>query len=408
MPSPDPAASSKKKTIVTEEALYVSPDIVGLPLARPWRRLAAISVDGALVALLSNSPSVLFGLAAAYVLFRVSARGKAGAGYIRRSFRFMFRLGGAMVLFGVAVSLWGMIADRFEGGEDGEQSVRASLSVDDEGNVRRDLSLTGMQAVRFGSEVVELHTAEDEAEARAAVTGLLGRMRGGGLSGAEARAAVRDLVVDVEDKPWLMPAVETVLREDEAIDRGGEVAATEDSVDLLDPDTLLVHYAAAVTARDSAAIDSLRPGVVALLSADTVGVLASSITALDDERDDLRRQVEELEEEVEEGPGMLAVLRSFANDLGLGFGWFGLYFTATTAMWQGRTPGKRLFGIRVISLTGKPIGWWAAFERFGGYAAGFATGLLGFLQILWDDNRQAIHDKIAVTAVIREGQTPQR
>jgi uncharacterized RDD family membrane protein YckC len=80
----------------------------------------------------------------------------------------------------------------------------------------------------------------------------------------------------------------------------------------------------------------------------------------------------------------------------------GLYFTATVALWQGRTPGKRLLHIRVVRLNGKPIGWWAAFERFGGYAAGVATGLLGFAQIFWDKNRQAIHDKIAETAVVRD------
>jgi len=32
-----------------------------------------------------------------------------------------------------------------------------------------------------------------------------------------------------------------------------------------------------------------------------------------------------------------------------------------------------------------------------------ATGTLGFLQIYWDANRQAIHDKVAGTVVIREG-----
>lgn len=107
-----------------------------------------------------------------------------------------------------------------------------------------------------------------------------------------------------------------------------------------------------------------------------------------------------LEERVEES-GAVAWLRRAADDLGLGFGWSGLYFTAMLALWRGRTPGKRLLGIRVIRLNGKPIGWWPAFERFAGYAAGFATGLLGF-QILWDRNRQAIHDKITETAVVRD------
>jgi uncharacterized RDD family membrane protein YckC len=47
------------------------------------------------------------------------------------------------------------------------------------------------------------------------------------------------------------------------------------------------------------------------------------------------------------------------------------------------------------------LGLWFAFERFGGYAAGIATGLFGFAQLYWDPNRQAIHDRVARTVVIR-------
>lgn len=94
------------------------------------------------------------------------------------------------------------------------------------------------------------------------------------------------------------------------------------------------------------------------------------------------------------------------NDLGFGFGWAALYFTVFTAWWGGQTPGKRLLGVRVIRLDGKPINLWDAFGRYGGYGAGFATGLLGFFQIYWDPNRQAIHDKISATVVIT-GDLPQ-
>ena len=38
--------------------------------------------------------------------------------------------------------------------------------------------------------------------------------------------------------------------------------------------------------------------------------------------------------------------------------------------------------------------------RYGGYGAGLATGLMGFLQIYWDPNRQAIQDKISETLVV--------
>lgn len=50
-----------------------------------------------------------------------------------------------------------------------------------------------------------------------------------------------------------------------------------------------------------------------------------------------------------------------------------------------------LLGVRVLRLDGEPITWWTSFERFGGYVAGFATGLLDFL-----------HDKIVDTVVVRE------
>lgn len=51
-------------------------------------------------------------------------------------------------------------------------------------------------------------------------------------------------------------------------------------------------------------------------------------------------------------------------------------------------------------MNGHDLKLWYCFERFSGYAAGLATGLLGFLQIYWDDNRQCIHDKIASTVVV--------
>ncbi|MDH3206613.1 MAG: RDD family protein, partial [Gemmatimonadota bacterium] len=90
-------------------------------------------------------------------------------------------------------------------------------------------------------------------------------------------------------------------------------------------------------------------------------------------------------------------------DLGFGFGWAALYMTVWMSVTNGQTLGKRLLGLRVVRLDGLPINWWVAFERAGGYAAGFATGLLGFAQIFWDANRQAIHDRIVGTVVIREG-----
>ena len=86
--------------------------------------------------------------------------------------------------------------------------------------------------------------------------------------------------------------------------------------------------------------------------------------------------------------------------LGLRFGWAIAYFSLLPFWWQGQTIGKRLFGLRVVELTGKPLGLMTCFGRYGGYAAGLATGGMGFLQVLWDPNRQAVEDKLAHTVVV--------
>ena len=93
-------------------------------------------------------------------------------------------------------------------------------------------------------------------------------------------------------------------------------------------------------------------------------------------------------------------IRTWADEVGLGLGWAIVYFSLLPVWWQGQTVGKRLLGLRVVELTGKPLTALRAFKRYGGYAAGMATGLFGFAQILWDPNRQAIQDKTAHTVVI--------
>jgi len=88
------------------------------------------------------------------------------------------------------------------------------------------------------------------------------------------------------------------------------------------------------------------------------------------------------------------------HQLGLRFGWAIAYFSLLPFWWPGQTVGKRLFGLRVVHLAGKPMGVMDCFGRYGGYAAGLATGGIGLLQALWDPNRQAVEDKLAHTVVI--------
>ncbi|MBD1388079.1 RDD family protein [Neiella sp. HB171785] len=93
-------------------------------------------------------------------------------------------------------------------------------------------------------------------------------------------------------------------------------------------------------------------------------------------------------------------LQGAMKDLGIGFSWAIAYFTVLPAWFNGQTIGKRLLRTQVVRLDGQALTAWGCFGRYGGYVAGLATGMLGFLQIYWDPNRQAIQDRIAATAVI--------
>jgi hypothetical protein len=68
---------------------------------------------------------------------------------------------------------------------------------------------------------------------------------------------------------------------------------------------------------------------------------------------------------------------------------------------NGWTPWKWIFGIRILRLDGRRLSFGDAFERYAGLAVGALTLGFGFLQILWDKNRQAAHDKLAHTVVAR-------
>jgi len=67
---------------------------------------------------------------------------------------------------------------------------------------------------------------------------------------------------------------------------------------------------------------------------------------------------------------------------------------------NGRTPGKRVAGTRVVSLTGARLGLWQSVERALGYGAAMLEFGLGFAQIFWSANRMCAQDRLAETIVI--------
>lgn len=78
-----------------------------------------------------------------------------------------------------------------------------------------------------------------------------------------------------------------------------------------------------------------------------------------------------------------------------------IYFTVSFYFFNGRTFGKFICRLRVISLYHNHIGLWHCIERSLGY---FVSGLefgFGFIQAFWNPNRMALHDKIGETVVVK-------
>lgn len=119
----------------------------------------------------------------------------------------------------------------------------------------------------------------------------------------------------------------------------------------------------------------------------------------------LQKQVEALKAEMKEqqaaSASWVSQARAFTNALGVTFGWSGVYFTLLGGALGGRTLGKLVFRTRAVKTNGTPFTFFDAFVRHGGYVAGLAMGMLGFLKLLWEPNRQAVEDRIAGTVVVK-------
>jgi hypothetical protein len=376
--------------VLRPEHFSVAPQLLGLLLASPSRRLVALLIDLVLVALCSQMGSVALAIAAAFAFFRFASRsqmlGKA-SGRPWRKRMWLMRTAGAFLLFLVvrkgvnqarsAASHLSVI------GSTTEQAAPDSAEAPDEAEETRDVSLgSALQAV---GGIAALHNADTPDEAATITRRLVKSLRATGASDQDIREGLES-ALEGSEKPWLREIVSTTL----AAEIGGEPAQAP-------AESLAVWHAAALARHDSAAADSLRPRLASALARDSLDQLHGEVAELQEASRALTRRAEQAEKR-----GVLAAILQTLDELGIGFGWTGLYFTALTTLWRGQTPGKRLMGIRVIRLNGEPMTLWVSFERFGGYAAGLFTGLLGFAQVFWDRNRQAIHDKITETVVVRE------
>jgi len=86
------------------------------------------------------------------------------------------------------------------------------------------------------------------------------------------------------------------------------------------------------------------------------------------------------------------------------------YFSLATFLGKGATPGKKLLGIRVVSLVHGHMSLWHCVERALGYAASSLEAGFGFVQYFTHPNHQTVHDRIAETIVVvsRSGATAEQ
>jgi len=77
-----------------------------------------------------------------------------------------------------------------------------------------------------------------------------------------------------------------------------------------------------------------------------------------------------------------------------------IYETILVSQWGGYTVGKKIMGIKVVTTKGKQLDWVTAFVRSVSKALSGMFLLLGYFWMLWDENSQTWHDKIAETLVV--------
>jgi uncharacterized RDD family membrane protein YckC len=82
-----------------------------------------------------------------------------------------------------------------------------------------------------------------------------------------------------------------------------------------------------------------------------------------------------------------------------------MFFGLSVYFGNGRTLGKRLMGIRVVSLVHHKMSFWHSIERALGYGASALEFGFGFVQYFIHPNRRTVHDRMAETIVIRDRRT---
>jgi hypothetical protein len=355
------------KSMVTPFAFEIAPKLLYIPLASPLKRGLAMTIDGLLVAVLAEQAGWVFILLVGLTLLIQKKSRQLGKFFKWGLYSLML----VMMLMVVVEEL--ISSDSSSTEYDNANGVEISSL-----NVIEGLLGYGPQIVSF-SQCTNINCAENE------LSYLLPAIKNPSLSLDEQTSIVTNLIdelpLSADEKRGLLVTMNTELNQ-------------------------LLNVSPSALEPNSAQIDSLQSQENAHskelkdINAESLASQNEASPFFDEKQLAHFDQLDIEEKEQDEQYSLLAWAKGMLNDLGLGFGWAAFYFTVFTAWFDGQTLGKKLFRIRVVQLDGTGLSLWDSFGRYGGYGAGFATGLLGFLQIYWDANRQAIQDKISATVVI--------
>jgi hypothetical protein len=367
---------SRKETrqIVTPYAFFVADDLLGTPLAGPFRRGFGLMIDLFFIFLLTQISSLILAAIAAWTFFRAGNRLNTKKRF--NAVQTFLRLLVALLLFVVAMG----IIDAINGNDDNDndndndkllkfESPESSTKInDDEGGVK----LTALTAkYLLNTKAMKQQAAQKECEPIYDCFQTLGD----------------ELVMNIVDVGLDKATINDILKVN--IGSVSESLSTTQQTDLTThlqqiSNNSLELKAAELKAAELKAAELKAAELKAAEQATTL--LIKNNAKIQTSHSVFKEIIERLEKLMEE--------------LGLGLGWAAFYFSIFTAWSKGQTPGKKLLGMQVIKLDNTPLNLWESFGRYGGYAAGLATGLMGFLQVFWDPNRQAIQDKISETLVI--------
>ncbi|OUS32170.1 hypothetical protein A9Q98_01825 [Thalassotalea sp. 42_200_T64] len=389
-------AKTKKKLsfdetqeIITPFAFKLDQSLFGTPIASPWKRGVALAIDGLLIAMLSSAGGEFLAIAFAIMAFRMGSKKRAEQqGKVSgRKRRAVMRFFGAFIVFVLLVeTLPPMVNDIFDDDTSSHRSKDTQSKDGDDNFDGKEVDLvTALQITAYTISVVN-QAEQSDCQQLDCWQWVLKDVPENAVKFEFDRHQANDLFAEIAGSTEMDEDLQQAL-----------VADFNGQYQQLRPETVVNANAEIEPWENSVPVTELK--LTEKKSAEQQDDIGKLNTTLD--------KIEELESEnnANDRPiySLVELIKGFVvDDLGLGIGWAALYFSVFTSRWNGRTPGKRLMNIRVLQLDGTPLSLWDSFGRFGGYAAGTATGLLGFLQIFWDPNRQGIHDKISATVVIDE------